>query len=81
MLKKKLLLLAAASLSLGLCATSAFADDCSGRDHTGSTILGGVLGAASLAARSPTAMPAAWSAAPSWAGLAGNAVGRDVDLQ
>lgn len=78
MLKKNLMLIAAASLSLGLCATSAFADDCSGRDHTGGTILGGVLGGV-LGGAATHGNAGGVIGGALLGGLAGNAVSRDMD--
>jgi hypothetical protein len=41
---RKTLLSAATLVALGLGTTGAFADECSGRDHTGGTILGAIAG-------------------------------------
>jgi surface antigen len=78
MLKKKLLLVAAAGLTLALGATSAFADDCSGRDHAGGTILGGVLGGV-LGGAATHGNAGGVIGGAILGGLAGNAVSRDMD--
>ena len=44
MLKKKSMMIAAAALMLGISGTGAFADECSGRDHTNGTVLGAIGG-------------------------------------
>ncbi len=67
---------AAAILAAGT--TSAFADSCSGRDHTGGTILGaiagGVLGGAVSHGNGGAVIGGALLG-----GLAGNAISRDMD--
>jgi surface antigen len=76
MLKKTII--AAAILALG-CA-SAMADECSGRDHTGGTILGaiagGVLGGAATHGNGGAVIGGALLG-----GLAGNAIARDMDCE
>ena len=78
MLKTKTLLIAAATLAFGLGTTSAFADDCSGHDHTGQTMLGaiagGVLGGAISHGNGGAVVGGALLG-----GLAGNAISRDMD--
>ena len=63
---------------LALVATPAFADACSGRDHTGGTILGalagGVLGGAVSSGNGGAVIGGALLG-----GLAGNAISRDMD--
>jgi surface antigen len=78
MFKKHVMLAAAAALALGLGATSAFADDCSGRDHTGGTILGAVAGGLLGGAVSHGNGGAVVGGAL-LGGLAGNAISRDMD--
>lgn len=78
MLKKTTL--AVALLALGLGTSSAMADECSGRDHTGGTVLGaiagGVLGGALSHGNGGAVVGGALLG-----GLAGNAVSRDMDCE
>src|SRR3954467_13190289 len=80
MLNKNRLLIAAATLALGLGSTSAFADNCSGRNHTSGTILGaiagGLLGSAASHGNGGAVVGGALLG-----GLAGNAISRDIDCQ
>lgn len=80
MLRKTCLTAAAAVLALGLGSTAAMADACSGRDHTGGTILGaiagGVLGGAVSHGNGGAVIGGALLG-----GLAGNAVSRDMDCE
>jgi surface antigen len=78
MVRKNLLLIAAASLAFSLGVTNAFADDCSGHDHTGSTILGGVLGGV-LGGAVTHGNAGGVIGGAILGGLAGNAVSRDMD--
>ena len=64
----------AALLALGLGTTPAFADSCSGRDHAGGTIAGGVLGGVLTHGNGVGIIGGALLG-----GLAGNAVSRDMD--
>ncbi len=76
MLNKKTILIAA--LALGLGSTSAFADNCSGKDHTTGTVLGaiagGLLGSAASHGNGGAVVGGALLG-----GLAGNAISRDMD--
>jgi len=78
MLKKHWMMMAAATLALGLGSTSAFADDCSGHDHAAGTVLGaiagGVLGGAVSHGNGGAVVGGALLG-----GLAGNAISRDMD--
>lgn len=69
---------AAALLTPGFGSTAAFADECSGRDHTSGTILGaiagGVLGGAAGKGDGVAVVGGALLG-----GLAGNAIARDMD--
>jgi surface antigen len=80
MLRKTYLTAATAVLALGLGSTSAMADGCSGRDHTGGTILGaiagGVLGGAVTHGNGGAVIGGALVG-----GLAGNAISRDMDCE
>jgi surface antigen len=80
MLSKPATIFAAALMMLGLGNGSAFADECSGRDHTGGTILGGVLGGVLGGAVSHGNAGAVVGGAI-LGGLAGNAVARDMDCE
>ena len=75
---RKTILSAATLIALGLGTTGAFADECSGRDHTGGTILGaiagGVLGGAVTNGNGGAVIGGALLG-----GLAGNAISRDMD--
>ena len=77
-MKKTALMIAAAGLALGLGASSALADDCSGHDHAAGTVLGaiagGVLGGAVSHGNGGAVIGGALLG-----GLAGNAVSRDMD--
>jgi surface antigen len=76
----KSMIAAAAVLALGLGTSPAFADACSGRDHTGGTILGalagGVLGGAVSHGNGGAVIGGAILG-----GLAGNAISRDMDCE
>ncbi len=80
MLRKTGLTAAAGLLALGLGSTAAMADACSGRDHTGGTILGaiagGVLGGAVSHGNGGAVIGGALVG-----GLAGNAISRDMDCE
>src|SRR6201986_3452143 len=79
-MKKTALTIAAAGVALALGSTSALADDCSGKDHTGGTILGaiagGVLGGAVSHGNGGAVIGGALLG-----GLAGNAISRDMDCE
>ena len=64
----------------GLCSTSAFADDCSGRDHAGGTIAGGVLGGV-LGGVISHGSGLGIVGGALLGGLAGNAISRDMDCE
>src|SRR3984957_8826210 len=78
MLKKFAILSAAAALTLGLGTVSAFADDCSGRNHDTGTILGaaggGIIGGVASHGNGLGIVGGALLG-----GLAGNAISRDMD--
>ena len=78
MSRNNLLLIAATSLAISFGATNAFADDCSGHDHTGSTIIGGVLGGV-LGGAVTHGNAGGVIGGAILGGLAGNAVSRDMD--
>lgn len=71
---------AAALLVLGLGSTNAFADACSGRDHTGGTIAGGLLGGV-LGGVLSNGNGAGIIGGALLGGLAGNAISRDMDCE
>jgi surface antigen len=77
---RKTILSAATLIALGLGTTTAFADDCSGRDHASGTILGaiagGVLGGAVGHGNGGAVIGGALLG-----GLAGNAISRDMDCE
>src|ERR1700749_5086688 len=72
--------LALAALAFSLATGGAYADECSGHDHTGGTILGGVLGGVLGGAVSHGNAGAVVGGAI-LGGLAGNAVSRDMDCE
>ena len=78
MLKKIALAASTAALLLGLGATGALADDCSGRNHDTGTVLGavggGVIGGAASHGNGLGILGGALLG-----GLAGNAISRDMD--
>src|ERR1700759_3914083 len=78
MLKKKTLMIAPAALAVGVSGTSAFADECSGRDHTTGTVLGaaggGIIGGLASHGNGLGIIGGALLG-----GLAGNAISRDMD--
>ena len=77
---RKTIFSAATLLALSLGTSGAFADECSGRDHTGGTILGaiagGVLGGAASNGNGGAVIGGALLG-----GLAGNAISRDMDCE
>ena len=77
-MKKILMGTAAAVLFMGLSATGAMADACSGQDHTAGTVLGalagGLLGGAASHGNGGAVVGGALLG-----GLAGNAISRDMD--
>lgn len=68
----------ATSLILGFGATAAFADECSGRDHTSGTILGAIAGGV-LGGAASNGNGGAMIGGALLGGLAGNAISRDMD--
>ena len=74
--KKNIMMVAA--LALGLSATSAFADDCSGRDHSTGTVLG-AIGGGLLGGFASHGNGLGIVGGALLGGLAGNAVSRDMD--
>jgi hypothetical protein len=78
MLKKIAITAAAAALMLGFGASGAFADDCSGRDHTTGTVLGaaggGIIGGVASHGNGLGIIGGALLG-----GLDGNAISRDMD--
>jgi surface antigen len=78
MLRKSLISAAAACLVLGLGATSAMADECSGHDHTTGTVLGGV-GGGLIGGLASHGNGLAILGGALVGGLAGNAISRDLD--
>ena len=77
MLKKITMSAAAATLMLGLGATGAMADDCSGRDHSTGTAVGAVGGGLIGGLATHSVLGGLGGAL--LGGLAGNAVSRDMD--
>jgi surface antigen len=77
MIKKIAMSAAAAALMLGLGATGALADDCSGRDHNTGTALGAVGGG--LLGGLATHSVVGGLGGALLGGLAGNAISRDMD--
>jgi surface antigen len=80
MLRKTCLTAAAGLLALGLGSTAAMADACSGRDHTGGTIAGGLLGGV-LGGVLSHGNGVGIIGGALVGGLAGNAVSRDMDCE
>lgn len=80
MFKKSGLIAGAALLALGLGTSSAFADECSGRDHTGGTILGAIAGAA-IGSAAGHGNAGAVVGGALIGGFAGNAISRDIDCE
>jgi surface antigen len=78
MLKKMGLLAGTAVLVMGIGTTAAFADDCSGRDHTGATVMGAIAGGL-LGGAASHGNGAAIAGGAIFGGLAGNAISRDID--
>lgn len=77
MIKKIAMSAAAAALMLGLGATGALADDCSGRDHSTGTAVGAVGGGLIGGLATHSVLGGLGGAL--LGGLAGNAVSRDMD--
>lgn len=77
---RKTILSAATLIALGLGCTGAFADECSGRDHTGGTVVGGILGGV-LGGAVTHGNAGGVIGGALLGGLAGNAVSRDMDCQ
>jgi surface antigen len=80
MFKKFGLVAGATVLAFGICTSAAMADECSGRSHTGGTVLGAVLGGVIGGAASHGNGGAVVGGAI-LGGLAGNAISRDIDCQ
>jgi uncharacterized protein YcfJ len=80
MFKKSGLIAGAALLTLGIGTSSALADECSGRNHTGGTVLGAVLGGVIGGAASHGNAGAVVGGAVI-GGFAGNAISRDIDCE
>jgi len=78
MLKKTSMLLAATALAICASAGAAQADGCSGRDHTGGTIIGAIAGGVIGGAVSH-GNGGAVVGGMVLGGLAGNAIARDMD--
>jgi surface antigen len=80
MLKRFAIAATTAALMLGFGATGAFADDCSGRDHTTGTVLGaaggGIIGGVASHGNGLGIVGGALLG-----GLAGNAISRDMDCK
>lgn len=70
----------AALLIWGLGSTAALADACSGRDHTGGTILGAIAGGV-LGGAVSNGNGGAVAGGALLGGLAGNAIARDMDCE
>jgi len=80
MLNKTTMMIAVATLAFGAATTSASADACSGRDHTGGTVLGAIVGGVVGGAVSHGNGGAVVAGAVV-GGLAGNAIARDIDCE
>lgn len=80
MLSRTTKIVAAAVLALGASAGSAYADGCSGRNHTTGTVLGAVGGGAIGSAASHGNLGGVVAGAV-LGGLAGNAISRDIDCR
>jgi surface antigen len=78
MLKKSTMMIAAAALAVGISGTGAFADECSGRDHTSGTVLG-ALGGGLLGGLASHGNGLGIVGGALLGGLAGNAISRDMD--
>lgn len=78
MFKKVGLMMGAAVLAMGMSATGAMADDCSGHGHAGGTILGALAGAA-IGSAASHGNGGAVAAGAIFGGFAGNAISRDID--
>ena len=75
---RKTMIAAAALLAFG--ATSALADECSGRDHTAGTVLGAIAGGV-LGGSVSNGNGGAVVGGALLGGLAGNAIARDMDCE
>jgi surface antigen len=73
-------ILIAATAMLAFSAAPAFADACSGRDHTAGTVLG-ALGGALLGGTTTRGNSVAIAGGALLGGLAGNAIARDMDCE
>ena len=78
MLKKSTMMIAAAAFSVGLGSSSAFADECSGRDHTSGTVLG-AIGGGLIGGFASHGNGLGIVGGALLGGLAGNAISRDMD--
>ena len=78
MLKKNSMMIVAAILALGVSGTGAFADECSGRDHTNGTVLG-ALGGGLIGGLAGHGNGLGIVGGALLGGLAGNAIARDMD--
>jgi surface antigen len=67
-------------LTVGMASTAAWADACSGRDHTGGTILGAIMGGV-LGGAVSSGHGGAVVGGALLGGLAGNAIARDMDCE
>ena len=80
MLKKTGLIAGAAMLALCAGTSGAWADSCSGRDHTGATVGGALLGGL-VGGLASHGNGAAIAGGAIFGGLAGNAISRDIDCR
>jgi surface antigen len=78
MLKRSGLIAGTALLVLSMASTGALADDCSGRDHAGGTVLGAIAGGV-LGGVASHGNGLAIAGGAIFGGLAGNALSRDID--
>jgi surface antigen len=76
----KTILSAATLLAMGFGAGGAYADECSGRDHAGGTIVGGILGGV-LGGAVTHGNAGGVIGGALLGGLAGNAVSRDMECE
>jgi surface antigen len=77
---RKTTIVAATLVTLGFGSTAAFADECSGRDHTAGTVLGAIAGGV-LGGSVSSGNGGAVIGGAVLGGLAGNAIARDMDCE
>ena len=75
---RKTVIAAATLVAMSFSTTAAFADECSGRDHTAGTVLGAIAGGV-LGGAASRGDGLAVAGGAILGGLAGNAIARDMD--